>query len=289
MKNLKLISYAKINLALLIKNKRSDGYHEIESVMQTISLHDTIKLKKNKDIICKTNVKNIPTDEKNFAVKAAKIFFKHTKIDGGVKIKIKKNIPTEGGLGGGSSNAAFVLLGLNRLYKTKLEKNTLLKLSEKIGADVPFFICGGTAYINGIGEKIENINSIENFYIVLIKPNFGIKTKDAYIKYDEFYNKNKKSEKSSIENLILSINGEKKIEEISKFFFNDFEKILNFEIIKEIKNKIKNLNALSCNITGSGSCLFATFKKIKYAKKAMKFLKKEKIKTFLCYPIKKYF
>ena len=289
MKNIKLNSYAKINLALSIEHKRKDGYHEIKSIMQTISLHDIIKLKKNTKIICKINIKNIPTDEKNLAVKAAKTFFNYTKIKGGVKISIKKHIPTKAGLGGGSSNAAFVLLGLNNLYETKLEKQILLKLAEKIGADVPFLVCGGTSYVKGIGENVKQIKPITNFYIVLVKPNFEIKTKEAYSKYDKFYSKNKTLKKDSITNLIMSIYSEKKIEKISNFFFNDFEKILNFKIIDKIKNKMKKLKALSCNVTGSGSCLFATFQNLKTAKKAAKYFKKEKLKTFICHPIKKYF
>ncbi len=285
MKSLKIKSYCKINLALLIKNKRKDNYHEINSIMQTISLFDIIKLKKNNKLSCKTNVKSIPTDEQNLAVKAANVFFNNVKTSKKVKIKIKKKVPTKAGLGGGSSNAAFVLLGLNKLFKTNLEKKTLLKLAEKIGADVPFFIYGGTAVVEGLGEIVKKIKPIKNFYIVLVKPNFGVDTKKAYEKYDEL----KIKEKKSIEKIILSISKGEKIEKIAKNLFNDFEKVIENKTIFEIKNKMKEYGALSCNLTGSGSCVFAIFEDKTKAKKAKKLFKKEKFKTFLCKPIEKIF
>lgn len=285
MKSLKIKSYCKINLALLIKNKRKDNYHEINSIMQTISLFDTIKLKKNNKLSCKINIKNIPTDEKNLAIKAANTFFNYIKTSKKVKIIIKKKVPTQAGLGGGSSNAAFVLLGLNKLFKANLKKQTLLKLAEKIGADVPFFIYGGTAFVEGLGEIVKKIKPLKDFYIVLVKPNFGVNTKKAYEKYDEL----KIKEKKSIEKIILSISQGEKIEEIAKNLFNDFEKVIKNKIIFKIKNKMKNYGALCCNLTGSGSCVFAIFKDKTKAKKAKKLFKKEKFKTFLCKPIEKIF
>ena len=291
MKNLKIKSYCKINLALLIKNKRQDNYHEIKSIMQTISLHDTIKIKKNNKLSCKINIKNIPTDEKNLAVKAANVFFNYVKTSKKVKIKIKKRVPTKAGLGGGSSNAAFVILGLNKLFKTNLNKKTLLKLAEKIGSDVPFFIYGGTAIVEGLGEIVKKIKPIKNFFIVLVKPNFEISTKEAYSKYDELkkYYKLKNQEKKSIEKIILSISQEEKIDKITKNLFNDFEKVINNKTTYRIKSKMIDCVALSCNLTGSGSCVFAIFDDKRKAKKARKLLKKEKFKTFFCTPIEKIF
>ncbi len=285
MKSLKIKSYCKINLALLIKNKRKDNYHEINSIMQTISLFDTIKLKKSNKLTCKTNIKDIPIDEKNLAVKAANIFFNYVNTQKKVKITIRKRVPTKAGLGGGSSNAAFVLLGLNKLFKTNLNEQTLLKLAEKIGADVPFFIYGGTAVVEGLGEIVKKIKPIQNFFIILVKPNFGVNTKHAYEKYDKIENK----EKRSIKKIILSISNKRNIEEITKNLFNDFEKVVNNNIIYEIKSKMKDYGALSCNLTGSGSCVFAIFKDKKKAKKARNLFKKEKFKTFLCKPIEKNF
>ena len=289
MNRLKLNSYAKINLNLKILTKRPDGYHNIKSVVQTISLKDTVKLKKNKKIICKTNVKNIPTDEKNLAFKAAKIFFNHTKIEAGVKIIIKKKIPTQSGLGGGSSNAAATLIGLNKLFKTNLTKAELLKLAKKIGADVPFLVSGGTALMQGFGELIKNIKPIKNCYILIIKPNFNISTKEAYLKYYIFASNFEKNSLDFVKNLCVAIEKEKSFKEIKKFLINDFEKVLKNENIKKIKKEMLEKGAICCSLTGSGSAIFAIFKEKNKAKLAKNFFKKQKLKTFLTTPIKTYY
>ncbi|MBI5207694.1 MAG: 4-(cytidine 5'-diphospho)-2-C-methyl-D-erythritol kinase, partial [Candidatus Firestonebacteria bacterium] len=142
---IKLNAYAKVNLLLKILNKRPDGYHEIESIMQEISLHDGILLESNEsesiDIININENKDeeVPWNEKNLAYKAAKIFKETFDIKSGLTIKINKNIPTSAGLGGGSSDAAATLIGVSRLWKTNLPKDRLAKIGEKIGSDVPFF------------------------------------------------------------------------------------------------------------------------------------------------------
>lgn len=285
---LKLKSFAKINLCLALKEKRKDGYHNIESVMQTISLHDNIKLKKYKKTLCKIKnieFKKIPTNENNLAIKAANLFFSFLNLKYGVKIIITKNIPTKAGLGGASSNAAAVLCGLNILYKTNLNYKTLIYLAKKIGADVPFFIKGGTASAQGIGEKINNINPIKKCYIVIVKPNFSISTKEAY----KIYSKMKPFEDGGIKNLISKIENNKNFEEMSKCMFNNFEQVLNIEEIFKIKNKMLNLGAKASMLTGSGSCIFAIFSEKIKAKLAKNFFKKQSLKSFLCTPIKKYF
>lgn len=289
MKRLKLNSYAKINLNLKILNKRPDGYHNIKSIIQTISLKDKIKLKKSKKIICKTNTKNIPTNEKNLAFKAAKIFFNHTNIKSGVKIKIKKKIPTQSGLAGGSSNAAATLIGLNELYKSNLTNSELINLAKKIGADVSFLLFGGTALVQGTGELIKNIKPIKNCYILIVKPNFNISTKEAYLKYDITSNElEKKTNSNFVEDLRFAIEKEKNLKEIKNFLINDFEKILKNENIIEIKKEMLKKGAVCCSLTGSGSAIFAIFKEENKAKLAKKFFKKQKLKTFITTPIRKY-
>ncbi len=287
MNSLKLKSYAKINLTLSIKNKRDDGYHNISSIMQTITLHDIIKLKKQKNITCKTNAQNIPTDERNLAIKAAKIFFNDLKIPFGVKIQIKKKIPIESGLAGGSSNAATVLVGLNKLYGLNLTKKSLLNLAIKIGADVPFLISGGTALVEGKGELIHNLNPLKKCHILVIKPTFSISTREAYLRFDNFFN-GRNLTFNSDKNSTLAFEKEKSLEETTKLFFNDFEKVLNENFVLNTKNKMLKNKALCCNLTGSGSAFFAIFKNKQNAKLAKKLFKNEKMLTFLCYPKKKY-
>ena len=284
MKVFKIRSYAKINLALAILNKRKDGYHNINSIMQTVSLYDIVKLKKNKKIICKTNDISIPNDDSNLAVKAAKAFFSFLKINSGAKISIKKKIPTNAGLAGGSSNAASVLIGLNVLYNTKLPNETLLKISSKIGSDVPFLISGGTAFAEGKGEILTQLPTIKDYIIWIAKPNFNVSTKKAYEEYDKLT----KFKTNSIESLKLKIIENKKIDELTNHMFNDFEKIFNIPIIDQIKKIMLMNNALSSLMTGSGSAIFGIFKNFSDAKNAKKMLKKQKLKTFICVPIKKY-
>ncbi len=285
---LKLKSFAKINLCLALKEKRKDGYHNIESIMQTISLHDKIKLKKHKKTLCKlkkARFEKIPTNEKNLAIKAANLFFSFLNLKCGVKIIITKKIPTQAGLGGASSNAAAVICGLNILYKTNLSYNTLLYLAKKIGADVPFFIKGGTAIAKGIGEKINNITPIKKCYIVVVKPNFSISTKEAYNTYSQM----KPFENNEIKNLVSKIEGNENFEEIAKYMFNNFEQVLNIKDIFKIKDKMLSFGAKTSMLTGSGSCVFAIFSKKKEAKLANIFFKNQNLKSFLCKPIKKYF
>ncbi len=284
MKHIKLKSYAKINLSLKINNKCNNGYHNISSVMQTISLHDTVKLKKNKKIICKVNVKSIPVDENNLAVKAAKKFFEYLNLNYGVKIIIKKKIPIESGLAGGSSNAATVLLGLNKLYKTNLNRTTLLKIASQIGSDVPFLISGGTALVEGTGDKIYNIKSIQKCFILVVKPKLNISTKEAYLKYDSLKIVQNKSNNS----LISAINQEEEIDNVAKFFFNDFEVILNEDFVRKIKKAMLK-HAVSCNLTGSGSAFFGMFLKKSKAKIIKKIFKNQRLLSFICTPTEKYF
>lgn len=286
MNKLKLNSPAKINLALEIKNKRPDGYHNLISIMQTISLFDKIEIKKNKKLKCYCNDKNVPSGNKNLAMKAAIEFFKHTKLNANVKIKIFKKIPTQAGLGGGSSNAATVLIGLNQMFKANLNKHELCNIAAKIGADVPFFIFKKTALVSGIGEKIKPLKSINLNNILIIKPKYiNINTKKAFEKHDLIC-KNIQKPTAKIE-LIA-----KKLEQQSVHFsscchdlFNSFENSLSNEHsqqINEIKLNLKKFGALVALMSGSGSSVFGVFDNLKDAKKANKQFSRKKFLKFLC-------
>ena len=181
MNEITLNAYAKINLSLAIIGKRDDGYHNLSTIMQTISLFDKITIKKSCDnIICNTDNKYIPSGEGNIAFKAAKKFFEFTNIDGGAIISIKKNIPFGAGMGGGSADAASVLKGLNKLYSTKICLDDLIKIASEIGADVPFALFGGTALVQGIGDKISRLKPFMDCYILVLKPGVSISTPKAY-------------------------------------------------------------------------------------------------------------
>ena len=180
---IKLRAYAKLNLSLKITGKRSDGYHDIDSIMQSISLHDEVDLK-----IIGSGIKvhcSIPGIENNTAQKAAELLFAEAKIKSGVNIQIKKNIPISTGLGGGSADAAATLIGLNKLFDLNLHRDKLLEIGAKIGSDVPFCLVGGTARCTGRGEKMEKINPQTGSAFMLAIPKVKVSTKIVYEKYDE--------------------------------------------------------------------------------------------------------
>ena len=264
---------AKINISLDILKKRSDGYHELKMIMQTISLYDEISVEKNNKIYIDSNNKNIPLDNKNLAWKAAEYFFSYTKLLGGCNIYIKKNIPDGAGLGGGSSNAATVLLALNDIYKTNLSNEELINISLKIGADVPFFIIKGTCLAEGIGEKLTKIKNNTNPYILIYKPEFSISTKWAY----ENVNLNNKP-KYNIDNIVKNLmKSDYKFEDI--FNYLEYVSISKYPEIETIKSKMKKLGATSSLMSGSGSSVFGIFDDKIKAKQAFETF--EKNRTFL--------
>ena len=179
-------SYAKINLSLDVIGKRVDGYHLLKMIMQSIDLCDDIKIEKSLEgIKISCDKEYVPTDSKNLVYKAAQLFFDTFEINSnGVNIDIVKNIPVAAGLAGGSSNAAAVLKAMRNMYMPDITDEKLMKLGLQIGADVPYFICGGTALCEGIGEIITPLKPFNNHIVVLVKPSFGVSTKDVYEKLE---------------------------------------------------------------------------------------------------------
>jgi 4-diphosphocytidyl-2-C-methyl-D-erythritol kinase len=164
-------AYAKINLLLDIKNLRKDGYHNLEMVMQSISLHDTITLyKRDKGIKIETNHDKLPTDQKNLAYKAAQAVIDKTKSNKGIKIKINKRIPIAAGLAGGSTDAAAVINGMNKLYDLKLNQKEIHSIAFNIGSDVPFCLKGGTVFATKRGEKLRYLRPLKKHKVLLVKP-----------------------------------------------------------------------------------------------------------------------
>ncbi|MBP0959505.1 MAG: 4-(cytidine 5'-diphospho)-2-C-methyl-D-erythritol kinase, partial [Oscillospiraceae bacterium] len=153
---------AKINLGLDIVGIRDDGYHLLKTVMQSVSLYDIIALEKANDISVICSDETLPCGEQNLAFKAAKLFFEETKIVGGVKISIEKNIPSQAGLGGGSADAAGTIFALNKLYNADLSDEKLCEIGEKVGSDVPFCIVGGTKLCEGIGERLTSLKPVSD-------------------------------------------------------------------------------------------------------------------------------
>ena len=185
---IKVLAPAKINLTLDVTGKRPDGYHNILSIMQSVDLYDTITVTDNDSgqITVSCNYEGVPCDEKNICYKAAERFFIATRNEGqGVHIDIDKVIPTQAGLAGGSTDGAAVLMGLNKMFDAFLKPDELQEIAEKIGADVPFCLVGGTKYATGIGTKLQKMPNFLASHIVICKPdNVSVSTAEAYKKVD---------------------------------------------------------------------------------------------------------
>ncbi|MCD7889021.1 MAG: 4-(cytidine 5'-diphospho)-2-C-methyl-D-erythritol kinase [Oscillospiraceae bacterium] len=251
---LKAKAFAKINLTLDITGILENGYHSIASVMQTISLYDEISVEKNQvgEIRLFSGggafAEGMPLDEKNTCHKAARVFLEHIGSRDGVDIHIKKNIPSQAGLGGGSSDAATVLRLLNRLYDANLGYDKLRKLAAKVGADVPFLVTGGCALCEGMGEIITPIENGLTGYVLLMKPDFGISTPEAYRLFDE----KKLPYGHSSEAVVNS-------KSFHGLLSNDLEKAVANPEIMWLKEEIVRLGASDSLMTGSGSCVYGLF------------------------------
>ncbi|MBE6065532.1 4-(cytidine 5'-diphospho)-2-C-methyl-D-erythritol kinase [Clostridium cochlearium] len=269
---MKIKAYAKINLSLDVVGVREDGYHLLEMVMQTIDLYDTVHLNiKNNGIKINSNNLNIPLDNRNLAYKAAKIFKDTFNIKEGADIYIEKNIPIEAGLAGGSSDAAAVLRGLRDIFLPNLSNEELAKIGVKIGADVPYCIYGGTALCEGIGEKITQLNSFKDQYLVLVKPDFGISTKDVYNSIDKKQIINHPNTKE----IVRAVN-ENNLKMLCDNMINVLEIVTLDEIddLKSIKEALLKYGAMGVQMTGSGPTIFGFFSCEDAAKECY-----EKIKT----------
>lgn len=250
-------AYAKINLTLEILNRREDGYHNVDMVMQSISLCDTVWVEKRDDKRITVNCNKFIVDslENNTAYKAAELFFEASRIiNSGVHIEIEKRIPMQAGLAGGSADAAGVLVAMNRLFNVGLTAEQLMKIGEKIGADVPFCVHGGTMHALGTGTRLIEVDNMPKCYILVAKPDVGISTAQAYTKSDEqgFLNRN------CSDKIIEAIKNESLID-VSKNLFNRFEQVLDLQEIEQIKNQMISCGAYNSCMSGSGSAVFGIF------------------------------
>jgi len=262
-----LKSYAKINLYLKIGKKLKSGYHNIQSVMQLVQLHDNISFEKlNEDIIMVQSNNPDLESKGNLAYKAASILKDNFKVKEGVKINIEKSIPMSAGLGGGSSNAANSLLTINKLWNLNLSPKKLIGFGSEIGSDVPFFIVGKTSLVEGIGDKVKALRKSISMNIVLVNPGIKVSTSWAYKQFD----KNKiKVKGTDVKKLISAINS-KDIKKISENVHNDFEPIIEkkFKITKEIKTNFRKFGALNSMVSGSGPTVIGLYDSIYTAREA---------------------
>ena len=258
-----LKSPAKINLRLEIIGKKEDGYHELRTVFQKISLYDRLlfTLRKEKGISITTDQPGLPVGKRNLVYRAAQLMIERSGFQGGIHIQIDKKIPLGAGLGGGSSNAATTFKALNQLFEAKLNKKELMILGKEVGADVPFFFLKGAAIGYGIGEKLKEIRLPDLWYI-LIYPNFEVSTAWAYRNYIL----TKRRFQINLHQL------PKTPEEVSKILWNDLEEVVSkkFPQVLRMKEMLYSVGAEGALMTGSGPTVFGIFSKEKGAKEAFR-------------------
>ena len=269
-KDLQIKCPAKINLTLDVINRRCDGYHNLSMIMQTINLFDVIRISVHGsqspciNLLCEN--KNVPTDDSNLIVRAAKLFFEESSISATTEIQLKKNIPVGAGLGGGSSDAAGTLAALNTLFDNPLSKEHLAHMAKSLGADVPFFLNGGCMLAEGIGEKLSPLPSLENVFIVLAKPEISISTAHVYkslVLNDSTFHPDVKSATDALY--------QQDVDKLASVAGNVLESVVLKEhnIIAEYKEIMKDFGAAYSLMSGSGSSVFGVFKDKPSAEKAL--------------------
>ncbi len=272
---------AKINLFLIYKGLRDDGYAEIVTGIQAIDIFDRLIFEssdKDLEFICSLQELN---NEKNLVYRAAFLFKNRFGFKKGVRIVLEKRIPVEAGLGGGSADAAFTLLGLAQFFDyTDLSRNELIELGSLLGSDIPFFFTSGQAIARGRGEKVEEVVFPANYSICIVKPPFGIPTSWAY----ELLKKSLTPRSQSIN--LIQLSTETFLNELEKLG-NDFEYVIfqHYPIYYDLKKVLKKYGADIVRLTGSGSGIYGLFRDDKSALTAVENMKNEGYEVYLAHPL----
>lgn len=267
--DISLKALAKINLGLDVVRRREDGYHEVRMIMQTIHLYDRLDIKRTKEsgIQIQTNLSFLPVNENNLIYKAAKLLMDEFSITDGVSVKLDKRIPVAAGMAGGSTDAAAMLFGMNRLFSLGLTKRQLMERGVQIGADVPYCIMRGTALAEGIGEELSPLPPMVKCPVLIAKPSISVSTKFVYqnLKLDDA------TIHPDIDRLIDDIKA-KKLYDIAAHMGNVLETVTipNYPVIDEIKKHMLSHGAVGAMMSGSGPTVFGLFDDEVTAKKAYK-------------------
>lgn len=257
-------SYAKINLTLDVLGKRTNGYHDVKMIMQTVSLFDLIIVDKiSAGITVNTNLKYLPNNDKNIAYKAAQLFFEKTGLSGGARIIIHKNIPVAAGLAGGSGNGAAVLCALNTLFNAGLSDGELCALGAELGADVPYCITGGTQLATGVGEILEPLPPMKKTTVLIVKPPISVSTGSVYERIDSAPIGKRPDEEKLIEGLRSGNTAA-----VAENLCNVMESVTEtmYPAIGGIKKKMLINGAVGAVMSGSGPSVFGLFDDDKKAK-----------------------
>ena len=275
MRELKLKAKAKINLGLDVVRKREDGYHEVRMIMQMINLYDKITLRKKTEpgITVTANLSYLPVNEDNLVYRAAKLLMDEFQVDDGLEIELQKYIPVAAGMAGGSTDAAAVMVGVNRIFQLGLNKKQLMERGVKIGADVPFCIMRGTALAEGIGEELTPLPAMPHCSLVIAKPKIHVSTKFVYgnLKVGEL------TEHPDIDGQVQALR-ENNLEQLVTRMGNVLETVTipAYPVIDEIKHTMMKYGAMGAMMSGSGPTVFGIFEKEDKAQEVCRLLKKEK-------------
>lgn len=275
MEELSIKSFAKINIGLNIISKRDDGFHNLQTIFFPVSLHDIITIKKSENFSFGSNDTSISADANNLILKAHKLIENIIGKEINCQIHLQKNIPIGAGLGGGSSDAAAVLKGLNELYSLGIERTKLSQIALELGSDVPVFLEKLPAYAESRGEKIFPVRIQAEGYLLIVNPGIHISTRWAFERITP------KSPKVSLKDLIR--NEEVRVDDLIKYATNDFEPIIfqEYPQIKEIKIRMENFDARFSSMTGTGSTIFGFFNDEEAANQAELFFKCNNYFTYL--------
>ena len=271
--DISLKALAKINLGLDVVRRREDGYHEVRMIMQTIHLYDRLDIKRTKEsgIQIQTNLSFLPVNENNLIYKAAKLLMDEFSITDGVSVKLDKRIPVAAGMAGGSTDAAAMLFGMNRLFSLGLTKRQLMERGVQIGADVPYCIMRGTALAEGIGEELSQLPPMVKCPVLIAKPSISVSTKFVY--------QNLKLDDATIHpdiDLLIDDIRAKNLYDIAAHMGNVLETVTipNYPVIDEIKKHMLSNGAVGAMMSGSGPTVFGLFDDEDTAKKAYKAMRR---------------
>ena len=274
MNQIELKALAKINLGLDVLGRRENGYHDVRMVMQSIYLYDEVKIAKKKEpgITLTTNLKFLPTGDGNIAYKAAQLLMDEFDLKEGVQITLNKHIPVAAGLAGGSSNAAAVLFGMNRLFGLRLTQQELMDRGVKLGADVPYCVLGGTAIARGIGEVLTPLPAPADCHVIIAKPPVSVSTAYVYGHIKPL----KITKRPDIEAMAQSIK-DGDLKKMASLIYNVMEDVTvgEYPIISEIKQVMLDNGALNSIMSGSGPTVFGLFDDKEKAQQCVKTLEEK--------------
>ena len=269
-------AYAKINLGLDILRRREDGYHEVKMIMQTVDIYDVLTFVKAPADVFRLSVDSaqIPDDDNNLVLKAARLLFATAGIDAGVEVTLQKNIPVAAGMAGGSTDAAATLIGLNALYDLRFTTEQLQKIGVKLGADIPYCIMGGTALSQGIGEILRPLPAPPRAHLVIAKPDLMISTKYVY----ENLHANSLKVHPNIDGMIEALSNQD-LTKMCSLMGNVLETVTEKEnpIITQIKDLMKEQGATGALMSGSGPTVFSIFTEEEKARSCFQKIQEENL------------